>query len=351
MGPDDLVLCSGTLPRQVTFAERLAAALGRRLRRRLAVGPRLRRRPGRGSAATPTCGRCSTTTAWRWPSSTRPGGGCRGRPTSTSTREHDTEDVFRFGEAELFAVADAVGARSVNAVDVFGGTWTVGRRRRGLRRAVRPGRRARTAGPHRVAPVVEDPRPGHGAGRSWRKAGAPNGGINVDAWHLVRSGTDLADLAVVPGELILGIQLDDGPAAAEDNLVEATLHHRALPGEGEFDLAGLIADAGRHRDHRPDRGRGVLRRAPVPARPTRPRLLAARGHPGRPGRGPMTGVVVVGTGFGCVTHVRALRAAGFEVVALVGRDPDKTAERAACSTSPWPSPRWTRPSASTAWTR
>jgi predicted dehydrogenase len=40
------------------------------------------------------------------------------------------------------------------------------------------------------------------------------------------------------------------------------------------------------------------------------------------------GVVVVGTGFGCVTHVRALRAAGFEVRALVGRDPAKTADRA-----------------------
>lgn len=40
------------------------------------------------------------------------------------------------------------------------------------------------------------------------------------------------------------------------------------------------------------------------------------------------GVVVVGTGFGCITHVRALRAAGFDVRALVGRDPEKTAERA-----------------------
>ncbi|MGH9012577.1 MAG: Gfo/Idh/MocA family protein [Acidimicrobiia bacterium] len=40
------------------------------------------------------------------------------------------------------------------------------------------------------------------------------------------------------------------------------------------------------------------------------------------------GAVVVGTGFGCLTHVRALRAAGFEVHALVGRDPNRTAERA-----------------------
>jgi predicted dehydrogenase len=40
------------------------------------------------------------------------------------------------------------------------------------------------------------------------------------------------------------------------------------------------------------------------------------------------GVVVVGTGFGCLTHVPALRAAGFDVVGLVGRDPERTAGRA-----------------------
>ncbi len=39
--------------------------------------------------------------------------------------------------------------------------------------------------------------------------------------------------------------------------------------------------------------------------------------------------VVVGTGFGVITHLRALRAAGFTVEALVGRDPEKTSARAA----------------------
>ena len=43
----------------------------------------------------------------------------------------------------------------------------------------------------------------------------------------------------------------------------------------------------------------------------------------------MIGAVVVGTGFGCYTHLRALRAAGFDVHAVVGRDPVKTTERAA----------------------
>jgi predicted dehydrogenase len=45
--------------------------------------------------------------------------------------------------------------------------------------------------------------------------------------------------------------------------------------------------------------------------------------------GARRGAVVVGTGFGRRVHVPALRAAGFEVVALVGRDPERTARRAA----------------------
>jgi predicted dehydrogenase len=42
----------------------------------------------------------------------------------------------------------------------------------------------------------------------------------------------------------------------------------------------------------------------------------------------VTGLAVVGTGFGCLTHARAARGAGLDVVALVGRDQAKTAERA-----------------------
>lgn len=41
------------------------------------------------------------------------------------------------------------------------------------------------------------------------------------------------------------------------------------------------------------------------------------------------GAAVVGTGFGLFTHVRALREAGFEVRAIIGRNRARTAERAA----------------------
>jgi predicted dehydrogenase len=42
----------------------------------------------------------------------------------------------------------------------------------------------------------------------------------------------------------------------------------------------------------------------------------------------MPTVAVVGTGFGCRVHIPALRSAGFDVVALVGRDEERTARRA-----------------------
>jgi predicted dehydrogenase len=41
------------------------------------------------------------------------------------------------------------------------------------------------------------------------------------------------------------------------------------------------------------------------------------------------GAAVVGTGFGCRVHVPALRNAGYDVVALVGQDTERTARRAA----------------------
>ena len=58
----------------------------------------------------------------------------------------------------------------------------------------------------------------------------------------------------------------------------------------------------------------------------------------RPGAGASASerprAVVVGTGFGCRVHVPALRAAGFDVVALVGTDADRTARRAQRSEVP-----------------
>ncbi|HUA94111.1 MAG TPA: TIM barrel protein, partial [Acidimicrobiales bacterium] len=71
-------------------------------------------------------------------------------------------------------------------------------------------------------------------------ADRPNGGLNVDMWHCARTGTTVDDLLRVPGDRVLAVQVDDGPERAEDNLIEATLHDRLLPGDGDFDLIGYL---------------------------------------------------------------------------------------------------------------
>jgi sugar phosphate isomerase/epimerase len=67
-----------------------------------------------------------------------------------------------------------------------------------------------------------------------------NSGLNVDTWHCARTGTTTDELRALPGHRVLAVQLDDGPAEPEDNLIEATLRRRLLPGEGDFDLTGYL---------------------------------------------------------------------------------------------------------------
>lgn len=238
MGPDDMVLCARTLPRGVAFAERLAVASAAGFRYISLWGRDIAAARAEGHTdadlrsmlADHGLGVAEVDPAWWW---------LPGAAEVHIDPSFDTEDVFRFGEHELLAMAEAVGARSLNAVDVFGGTWSIDQAAEAF-----AGLCSRAA-EHGLLVHIE--------WLPWSRipdlatalaivegADAVNGGLNVDAWHVVRSGCDVADLAAVPGERILGIQLDDGPLAAETNLVEATLHHRRLPGEGEFDLVGLL---------------------------------------------------------------------------------------------------------------
>jgi sugar phosphate isomerase/epimerase len=245
MGPEDLVLCSGTLRRGIPFEERLSAAAGAGFAAISLWGRdyAAARAEGWSDADLPAMIETHGLTvaeldpAWWW------------LPGAAEVRippEADEQDVFRFGERELFAMADLFGARSVNAVDVFGGTWDLDRAAdafAGLcRRAADHGLLVHLEWlPWSKIPDLRT------ALEIVQRAGESNGGLNVDAWHLTRAGVTPDELRSVDGRLILGIQLDDGPAEPEANLVEATLHGRELPGEGEFDLGGLVralADTG-----------------------------------------------------------------------------------------------------------
>jgi sugar phosphate isomerase/epimerase len=237
--PEDLVLCSGTLSRDTTFEDRVAAAVSGGFTGISLWGRDYRLARSEGLTDSDLVAMLEANglrvaevdPVWSWP------------PGAAEVRipaDLDEQSVLCFGEADVFAIAVAVGARSINAVDVLGGSWTLDSAAEAFaglcRRAAEKGLLVQLE----FLPwsKIQDLR---AAWEVVRIADQPNGGITIDAWHYFRSVPDPALLETIPGERIIGIQLSDGPARPEANLVEATLHERLLPGDGEMDLISLVA--------------------------------------------------------------------------------------------------------------
>ncbi len=242
-GAGDTVLCSGTLRTGIPFGERLAAARaggfsgislwGRDYQ--VARDERLSDHDIRLLLADHGLSVAELDPSWWW------------LPGASEVRippELDSEQIFGYGERELFAMARAVGARSLNAVDVFGGAWSLDQAATAFAglcdRAADHGLLVHLE----FLPWSRIP----DLATAWqvvRAADRPNGGIMLDAWHYFRSGSDGALLRSIPGASILGVQLCDAPATPEAEVVlPATLHERLLPGHGELALSTLLRRPG-----------------------------------------------------------------------------------------------------------
>jgi sugar phosphate isomerase/epimerase len=71
-------------------------------------------------------------------------------------------------------------------------------------------------------------------------AGAPNGGVAIDTWHMSKLGIAPDDLRRIPLEYLSWVELSDGLREDMDDRVDETVNHRALPGEGDFDLRAYV---------------------------------------------------------------------------------------------------------------
>ena len=77
-------------------------------------------------------------------------------------------------------------------------------------------------------------------------AGAANGGIAIDTWHMSKLDIAPDELRRIPLEYLSWIELSDGMLDDMDDLVDETVNHRALPGEGELDLRSYIEACSEH---------------------------------------------------------------------------------------------------------
>ena len=238
LGAGALVLCSGTLAPGTSFADRLAAARdagyqavsmwGRDYD--AARGAGLRDADMRAMLADHGLVVAEVDPVWSW----TPGAAALHIPP-----EHDELGIFRYDVPAVFRIAEALGARSLNVVDVIGGTW-------GTEEGAEAFARLCDAAAERGLLV-------HLEWLAWsrvpdletawglvRRADRPNGGLTVDTWHCARTGTTPAQLRALPGARVLAVQINDGPAQAEADLIDETMHRRLLPGNGAFDLAGYL---------------------------------------------------------------------------------------------------------------
>jgi sugar phosphate isomerase/epimerase len=72
-------------------------------------------------------------------------------------------------------------------------------------------------------------------------AGAPNGGLAFDTWHLGKLRLEPDELRRVPPRFVSWVELSDGPYEYAEDRLDEVINRRRLPGEGEFPVAGYVA--------------------------------------------------------------------------------------------------------------
>ena len=73
-----------------------------------------------------------------------------------------------------------------------------------------------------------------------QEAGADNGGVCLDTWHIVKLKIPFDRVRRIPLQYITSVELNDGTFECPWSLHEDTVNHRRLCGEGEFDVTGFI---------------------------------------------------------------------------------------------------------------
>lgn len=164
-------------------------------------------------------------------------------------------------------------------------------------------------------------------------------GLIVDAFHFFRAGQNVADLSALTSADITAVHLNDAIDLPREQLLGH--RHRTLPRRRDLGHRGLCPGAAGGRLPRPLRDRdpepGALARGPGRVLPacipgqcrgaarspgTRGQLMTDSSKPVR--------VAIAGAGSIADYHIGGIRAVGnAEVTVLLGRDPERTARRAA----------------------
>jgi sugar phosphate isomerase/epimerase len=142
-------------------------------------------------------------------------------------------------ESDFYAIAEALGARTLNAMQGFGSEIDRDRAAEAFaglcERAAEHGLRVSLeflpwSGIPDLATAVD----------ILERAGRPDAGVTLDTWHFFRGPTTFAQLRSLPGARVGSVQMSDAPAEPTSSLLTETMDARLLPGEGAAPLVDLI---------------------------------------------------------------------------------------------------------------
>ena len=151
----------------------------------------------------------------------------------------EIDDAMRASDEEFFAIAQSIGGRSVNIAEIWGSQTSLDASVEAFARV------CDRAAEHGLLVHLEflpwSAFPNLNA--AWevvRIADRPNGGLMIDSWHCARSTTTIEDLAAIPGERVLGVQLCDALQEAAPEITDETMHARLLPGAGAAHVVEIV---------------------------------------------------------------------------------------------------------------
>ena len=141
---------------------------------------------------------------------------------------------------KLFAAAEALNAKHVKVGDFFRQKCAMARLIEAFRAlCAEAAERGITIGFELMPFAMIDTLAG--ALKMIEGAGAKNGEIILDTWHVVKLGIPYEEVARIPARYLISVELNDGTFKAPWDLHQDTINHRRLCGEGEFDVKGFIA--------------------------------------------------------------------------------------------------------------
>ena len=70
---------------------------------------------------------------------------------------------------------------------------------------------------------------------------APNGGLAIDTWHMAKLGIEPDELRRIQPRHLGWVELSDGCYENMPDLIDETINHRRLPGDGEFPIRAYVA--------------------------------------------------------------------------------------------------------------